>query len=250
MIIIDADIVIVTETHWSSELQLDSIKIPGYQLAARADRKPDNHGGGCCIFAKDHILFSDAIGKSINWQSQLCSIKIKDIYIIGLYRRPHYNKLADTQLINYLKTEFDGKRIILSGDLNLPGIDWDSEIVSADKDNVEDSNRSVLSLLATRNSAWQEFVIEMGYEQFIKTGTHNLGNVLDVVISNKGSNIVRSKPEVDFATFQGYSDHAGIIFHIDIIIEHSNAMKTVFDYKNCDYAKLTKNFFKKKVGLK
>ena len=82
-------------------------------------------------------------------------------------------------------------------------------------------------------------MIEMGYEQFVDNFTHNRGNLLDVVIANEGCDIIRTKPEVDFATFQGYSDHAGIILDLNIMITHESAMRTVFDYKNCDYARLT-----------
>ena len=230
----ETDVAIISETKWNSELEDSILQIPGYQLAARADRKPNGRGGGCCIYVKNNILYSDVIQKNINWSIQLCAVKIKDVYIIGLYRRPHFNTKADIQLLNFMRQQFDGKRIILSGDANLRDLDWTQNVIC--DDNKSDEKRSLFS---KRNALWQEFQIEMSYEQLIDQPTHNLGGLLDIVITNLDSGILRSKPEVDFVTFRGFSDHAGIIFETNIMMDNQEALRTVFDYKNCDWSKLT-----------
>ena len=247
MDMIDSDITVVSETQWNSKMETSAIKISGHQLAARADRKPDNSGGGCCIYVKNNVLYSDKFEKSINWQSQICSIKIKDIYIVAVYRRPHYNKKADEQLVAYLRNEYNGKRVVYCGDFNLKGIDWTPDVICAGVDSTDVTNGTKVSQIIARDSIWQEFIIEMGYEQLVEGSTHNLGNLLDIVITNKGSDIVRHKPEVDFSGFAGYSDHAGIIFDVNIVVDNETAMKTVFDYKNCDYTKLTESIIEKGV---
>ena len=247
MDMIDSDITVVSETQWNSKMENSAIKISGHQLAARADRKPDNSGGGCCIYVKNNVLYTDVIEKSINYQSQICSIKIKDIYIVAVYRRPHYNKKADEQLVAYLRNEYNGKRVVYCGDFNLKGIDWTPDVICAGVDSTDATNGTKVSQIIARDSIWQEFIIEMGYEQLVEGSTHNLGNLLDIVITNKGSDIVRHKPEVDFSSFAGYSDHAGIIFDVNIVVDNETAMKTVFDYKNCDYTKLTESIIEKGV---
>ena len=50
------DVLLVQETKWDSTLDSGILNFPGYKIAARQDRVPDNIGGGCAIYVKDHVM--------------------------------------------------------------------------------------------------------------------------------------------------------------------------------------------------
>ena len=238
----DISIIIIGETKLAPKMESTHLQIPGFVLAARADRFPDTCGGGTCIYVKTDVLYNNVVEKSINLQTQICSIKVKDVYIIGIYRQPHCNKTADQQALSFLKDEFNGKQIILTGDLNLRGFNWYDDIIMIDSE-----DGSGLSKEAQRNVRWKEYMLEMSYEQHIDEPTHNLGNQLDVVITNKGCDILRRKPYVDNVTFQGFSDHCGIIIDANIIVDNHTAMKTIFDFKKMDWSLLNEQIMSKNL---
>ena len=219
----------VQETKWIADLKSEDMNFPGYVIAARQDRKTEFAGGGCAILVKNHIRFNSIHEKYINFECQVCSIKIKSVTFVCIYRRPHRNKEADKKIIAHLQREYSEKKIFLSGDLNLRDLDWDNETVTVD------TTCPTLSAMKFRDAAWMEFMIMMDLEQLVRGPTHNLGGQLDVVICNKDEDIVVSKPDVNFNYFTGFTDHAIISTEVNIIVETTSKLKKIFDYKNTNW---------------
>ena len=239
----EVSVIIICETKWTPKIESTTVQLPGFVLAARTDRIPEANGGGTCIYVKTNVLYNNVVEKNVNLQCQICSIKVKDLHIIGIYRQPHYNKNADVQTLKFLRDEYDGKQILLTGDLNLRELKWNTDFVSVDSDEPDGK----LSQIAHRNMKWQEFMLEMSYEQHIHTPTHNLDGQLDVVITNKGSDILRKKPIVDDVTFLGFSDHYGIIIDTNIVVDNQTPMRTIFDFKNIDWSIMHENIMLKNL---
>lgn len=51
-----------------------------------------------------------------------------DLYIVSVYRPPSYSILENRCLIDFLLNFCPGKEVILTGDFNLPSIDWSAEV--------------------------------------------------------------------------------------------------------------------------
>ena len=95
------------------------VNIPNYTIAARCDRVPDNAGGGCVILTTDNVMYNNAFSKSIGSLTQIAGIKIKDVYFVCVYRKPHLDKTNDTLTVNFLKKKLENKKIFIAGDLNM-----------------------------------------------------------------------------------------------------------------------------------
>ena len=216
------DVIMVQETRWDSSMLSDMLSIPGYTIAARCDRKPDNLGGGCAIFTKENVMYNSVFEKSVNYETQICGIKIKDLYLVCVYRRPHLENTPDKQALKYLRKTLENKKIFLAGDLNLRDLDWSLTVVPGSSDQAN-------SQIDTRNAAWIDFMIEHDYEQFINEITHSDGGQLDVVITNMDYDILVNKPEVSVDLFGEFTDHYAIIAEVSIVLEHKSKIRTVFD---------------------
>ena len=102
---------------------------------------------------------------------EIISVEVDSSFIICLlYRSPNSSDQHNSLMISYLTSLDSTKNLILLGDLNLPGIDWD----------IYSGSSSLADDLA-------EFAFNHNLVQHISGFTHSAGNTLDIVLSNINS---------------------------------------------------------------
>lgn len=117
-------IAVITET-WLSPLIPDDCIIPPGYLVHRWDR--DSRGGGVAILVKSPIT-TERIDCSLS-ETVWCKIFVeKVVFIVGaIYRPPGTTPDFLDQLNSFLcKFQNGNTRLILTGDFNLPHINWES----------------------------------------------------------------------------------------------------------------------------
>lgn len=113
----------VTETWLHSDVQNSEIMPPSYTLI-RKDR--GSRGGGVAIAIKNNIKFTRLNGIS-DHESIWCKIKFfgKTILLGGVYRPPNAPQEYLDSLYDYLLQNTNSRsNILITGDFNLPGINW------------------------------------------------------------------------------------------------------------------------------
>ena len=95
-----------------------------------------------------------------------------------------------------------------------------------------------LSKVDTRNATWMDFIIEMDLEQLIHVPTHDLDGQLDVVLKNMDYDILSKAPEVREDIFGSFTDHFAITAEVNIVIEHTSKIRTVFDEKRMPWEEM------------
>ena len=205
------------------------LHIPNYVLAARRDRVAENFGGGVAIYVRNDINYSGVLTKTVNIDVQIAAIKVKDVYFVNIYRRPHLDKNIDKQTIAYLRRNFSRHKVFISGDLNLRGIEWNSECVAISNDNPSRED--------ARDLAWLDFLIELQLEQHIFESTHKDGSQLDAVITSMDYDILSKLPKVDRSLFGSFSDHFAIISDVNIVIDQESKIRKIFDMRKMPWDK-------------
>ena len=143
----------------------------------------------------------------------MCSVIYNNVLIITIYNPPFTSDFGIKDIIlteNIDKTISKAKcdNIIISGDLNMTKIDWNS---------VTESTTSEYPLFL-------EILTKNGYEQIITSPTHQSGNNLDCVLINYGS----THFTIDENSF---SDHYFVEF--DIPRSHSSCESTFQPILSC-----------------
>lgn len=208
--VLDPDIICVTESWTNDSLGDDEIKLDGYTLFRR-DREVDSKGGGVLMYVRD-ILRPGQVEWNNNFPEQVwCKIKAggnRDLFIGVCYRTPSENvyghglhgKMRDLIL------EVCDKNFVLFGDFNYRDIDWTSNCctntASVDTrlflDCVNDcfvtqhvdfttTDRSTLDLIFSKEPELVRDVQDLGY---FSSSDHKLiccSLVTDVTV-DKGSN--------------------------------------------------------------
>ena len=163
----------------------------GYTIFRR-DR-PTNGGGVLLAIKDDHpVTFSDPYFCP---EGELVSLVVTfpaqpKMSVVCYYRPPSRPDFDDIQTWT---TETTTSQILMTGDFNMPGIDWPKGIVSS---------------LATNTALQQRFIQftqTNNLRQHITTPTHTKGNTLDLLLHNTETNIQIIGLET------GYSDHTAII---------------------------------------
>lgn len=137
----DPHILAVTET-WLSSTITDSEIIPPSHKILRRDR--DGRGGGVAIITKNEVDCTE-LERIPNHESIFCKINFRGFStLFGVVYRPPKNPISDLEAV----TEYLGRvlkneqKLILTGDFNLPGIDWNKLAISGSHDT--DSARLLL----------------------------------------------------------------------------------------------------------
>ena len=224
------DIVLICETWCNSEVNNASLTIPGYQLETdlRRDRNDTRNGigGGLLVYTRlgVEVLPCDKLDdKEFN---QFCSFYIKTkgepLQIVLAYRPPSSGMENVDRLCEILRSL--DKNSILIGDINIPGIDWNSG-------RARDA----------RGRALMETIEEESLCQLVSFATHNKGNTLDLVITNNPENIVAVYPD----TTLGKSDHC--IINVEIVANKVDSNKAI---KRPNWAKMDVEGLKRELGDK
>ena len=228
------DIVILTET-WFEPKFLDSfVGIDQFTIAARIDRKVNQRninkppGGGVIIYVRNNIKFHAPTVKNIDDYAQVASLKIKDLRVIGVYRKPANVLTLDKRLKSYIQTTFSEENLVITGDINLPHTDWIN--------GVHPSRPSRL---------WRDLSSEMGLHQHVHEPTCTSGNQLDLVFSRSSNSLIVDNVIVDNLLFKSITDHHCVRFDTQVVFCKKIEKKTILDIRNADwdaYELTMKNF--------
>jgi len=170
------------------------------------------------------IAVNDNLNSSIvivpnNDDTELLFVRVKGC-VFGCYYRPpnHKNLSTVPSSLHTIAEKFPQDRIILVGDMNIPGIDWHQMLP---KPHTQDQSLQIEFL---------DILAEHDMYQLVTQPTHIHGNTLDPVCTTSPHSLHHE------VIFPGLSDHALILVHISIkgSSEHTNSIKTVEQYHKAD----------------
>ena len=151
------------------------IQIPHYNVF-RADRIGRQRGGALVYIHNDLPTSNETIYDDSQCQAVFCTLPSSNTIIASVYRPPDTTVDCTEKLLtfmsNYIKEATITKHmdIIITGDLNLPGISWDDLTITRDE-----SMKSAHLLLS--------FMSENLLSQYVTVPTRN-NNILDLFITN------------------------------------------------------------------
>ena len=172
-------IVALTESHLSENIKEAEIKIDNY-IPFRTDRANNRKKGGVITYIKNSISpyikvllsFSNSVT-----EVQILSIEHINMILIVIYRPPDCNQNNFIPIITMIRDNINElptplPTIVLTGDLNFPMIDWESEVVRGGLNDVQIQATALLDL--TR---------EYCMNQYIRIPTRG-NNILDLFFTN------------------------------------------------------------------
>ena len=212
------DVMIACETKIDENVLDSELNLDEYDIY-RNDR--DTHGGGVIVAIKK--CFRSYKLEMSNLFCELVCVKLlvessKPVIICRYYRPPSANTEVMENLRSSLKQiqESESATLLLSGDFNLPSIDWETYTL---KQNPAHQRESLLLL---------ETIAELGLKQFVDFPTRG-NNLLDLILTNKESGVgdVTSRP--------GVSDHEMLMYNFHVRIEKSlNRPRKIYHYHRAD----------------
>lgn len=209
--------VVITEMWLQNCIPDDCLAPEGYEMFI-CDR--DSRGGGVAIIVKNSVVTSQV--QSNVPETVWCKISLSNtVYLVGVvYRPPTTAPEYLDELNNFLCTHVNGNtRLILTGDFNLPHINWDAFLPGQ----VEiDSGEKMLEIMFAHN------LIQIVNEYTRITPASR--SVLDLVfLSNKIRNY-------EICVEGGVSDHRLVFVTVPLNVSRARTYKTVQvkDYANAD----------------
>lgn len=170
-------------------------------------------GGGVCILTRDSTITANLV----NVPSAFCDIEVVSIDIlngstpirlINVYRPPasdtDSSAIADMEhLINCLQSLSDvDSTVIITGDFNLPKIDWSDPVIMPDVDNC-----SSLFTVFTKQFVFEQLVTEVTRPSTTKDSA---GSLIDLVLCNDSFAVNNVSVVAPFST----SDHCAVRFDL------------------------------------
>ena len=219
------DLILGTESHLSSDISTAEV-FPSHYAVHRKDR--NINGGGVFVAAKRDLIISDLVALDIDdletsWNS--IQLKGRKQLIIGSFYRPPKSrnetlaKLVET--FDKIQNLYGNSTIVLGGDFNLPGVNWDTGQISPNPnypvylyhqfiDMCNDFNLTQVNTLPTRNN-----------------------NILDLIITNTPDLIA------NVTTSPGISDHDLLTAELRARqVINKKAPRTVYMYGKGDMTKV------------
>ena len=218
------DVIILCESWFEAKFMDSFIGINQYTIAARIDRKVNQRnankppGGGVIIYVKNNIRFHAPTVKNIDDYAQVASLKIKDLRIVGVYRKPANVLTFDKRLKSYLQSSFTEDNLVIAGDINLTHASW--------KHGYFPSRPSRI---------WRDLTNEMGLHQHVDAPTCKTGNQLDLVFSRSSNSLVVDNVIVDNLLFNSITDHHCVRFDAQVVFCKKVVEKIVVDVRNADW---------------
>ena len=120
-------VIALCETFLSDDISDSEIYMKGFSLA-RSDRI-SRFGGGVCMYIRDGLLFKVLL----SYSSSVCEVLVvhltsANLVVILIYRPCQHCHFTDiVEKVRGVLSKFNAPlpHIILLGDLNFPGVDWD-----------------------------------------------------------------------------------------------------------------------------
>nr|VZI33520.1 unnamed protein product [Spirometra erinaceieuropaei] len=129
------DVLAVTETWLSGNISDNEVALPGYQIYRR-DRE-HRQGGGIVVYVNDGLKVSDNTTKfACSTEAIWLTIKATGspcLDVLTVYRPPRTDRIADTQLLEQLDKFSSRPNIMIMGDFNAPGTNWNTLQASGPK---------------------------------------------------------------------------------------------------------------------
>ena len=193
------DIIIANETWLKPTIHISEVMPPGFNTL-RKDRA-DGYGGVLLAVSRE---FTDS-QITTDTDKEIIATKIStgcktSLVIVSVYRPPNTDIDYALDLCSKIKHIVNTNRsatIWISGDLNLPDIDWKTESIEGH----QDSN--------VINTAFLSAFQELGLAQIVDFPTR-LHNTLDLFLTNRPSMISNCTP------LPGVSDHEMILTISDV----------------------------------
>ena len=218
----DYDVLCLSETWLTDEFTDGMIELSQYNLASRAERvkKEDgtHPGGGVAIYVKKHIKFHSPTSINIYDYGQVASIKIKDVQIMVVYRKPKNNFDLDTKVKEYIAAKAVGDNVIVTGDINLPKTDWDRKIFPSRPSRI-----------------WAALCEETNLTQHVRGSTQEKGNQLDCIFTRSSNNDIMQSYYIDSELTVGYCDHYVVVFTINIVLPKVVQRREISDFRRIDW---------------
>ena len=184
---VNYDVICLTETHVDDTITDRSIINRDDLVFFRKDR---NICGGGVLVAADRSLFPREI-KAPECKAEAIFVRINECIVLCCYYRPHQsceiNNFIET--FNNISSKYPKDEIILLGDLNFPGFDWQTG-----------QFKSGVTYKALHES-FLSFLFENSLTQIIQTSTHIKGNTLDLICTNNPATVSTN------VVYPGLSDH-------------------------------------------
>ena len=221
-------IIALTESHLNSGYLEGEIHMKGFG-SFRADRVNGVKNGGVITYIRDDILtgasciVSDSIG---NIEFLVLKIESLDALVIVIYRPPLAKtidfKLAMEKISVTIRSDLQPlPRIIFTGDLNFPSVDWISQTINSCTTETREQATVLL-----------EFFQEFFLEQQVHEATRER-NILDIFATNDHELVSQILVEDNDRKF---SDHKSIIIKTNLIreasLEHSKSYNSDLEALN------------------
>ena len=159
-------------------ITLAQTKIENYQTI-RADRKQRNRGGALLYIHDDLPISNESTYDEYFCQAAICTIQPSNTIIACVYRPPDTPAESTAKLLQFLSDYIhrascnNHMDIIILGDINLPGIDWNNLTIRG-----SDHKKSAQLLLT--------FMSDNLLSQFVDKPTRN-NNILDLFLCNNSN---------------------------------------------------------------
>ena len=167
----------LTETWLKSYMSDAQIRIPGY-IVSRCDRDK-RVGGGVMLYSHENLPISECnTFDDGTCQALFCRFDTVKMCVAVIYRPPNAPSSSFKSITTFLKTNIasvddDSYQLCLSGDFNLPNIDWESELI--DHTGSSDMLQSAEAIQLLMN--------EHFLNQYVKIPTRGT-NILDLFLTN------------------------------------------------------------------
>ena len=161
------DMILLTETWTNDTITNDFLKLQGYEMVGREDRRDTigGRGGGILVYARKEInCWRDEEENGFN---QSISVRVEvekgiELAVHMIYRSPNSTKRNDEELCKWIK-KVKGKCLII-GDINKGRSD-------------------------ARGREFYQVCCITFLEQLVKEATHRSGIILDLVLTNQGEKV-------------------------------------------------------------
>ena len=218
------DIISGSETWLNPNIHSSEIFNSNYEIF-RKDRS-DKHGGVLLAIKSSLIAEEIIIEPKTNVESVFCKISRHNsppLIVGSIYRPPNSNIEYMTDLCNQLinlKEKNKNAVIWITGDFNLPDINWETHAIEKHQNTKE------------INELFIETIENLNLEQIIKKPTRQ-NNILDLFLSNRPGLVV------DYEIIPGISDHDIVRVNNTIKAQISKKPnRIVYQWNRCNIIKL------------
>lgn len=196
-------VICVTET-WLHDSILDCEFTPPNYDVVRCDRS-SGRGGGVALFFRSGVRFT-VLPSLANTESLWCKVHVdKFVIVIGaIYRAPGSSAQVLFDIHDYiLKHNLSNYKLILTGDFNLPDIDWSTLTVGS-------RDKQLCNALL-------DIAMSFDLDQVVHQYTRD-NSILDLVFLSHSITL----SGFECSVVRGLSDHSAVFVTLNIRVLHAN----------------------------